>query len=154
MGNAAIQGDVWSGSPLGWAELQEPLLTPIYEAVLKYVDVRGGQTVLDVGCGSGLYCHLAAKHGAQVAGIDTAAGLIEVAKSRTPSGDFRVGEMEELPFDDGAFDLVTGFNSFQFASEPANALRQAQRVVKSTGKSPWRFGIVPRIAKRLLSSRP
>jgi 2-polyprenyl-3-methyl-5-hydroxy-6-metoxy-1,4-benzoquinol methylase len=134
VGTAIIQGDVWSGSPHDWAELQEPLFRPIYEAVLKQAGVRSRQCVLDVGCGSGLFCNVAAKHGAQVAGIDAAPGLIEVAKSRTPSGDFRVGEMEELPFDDGVFDLVTGFNSFQFASEPANALRQAQRVVKPTGK--------------------
>jgi SAM-dependent methyltransferase len=129
-----MQGDVWSGSPHDWAELQEPLFTPIYEAVLKHANVRAGQRVLDVGCGSGLFCHVAAKLGAQVAGIDAAPKLIEIAKSRTPDGDFRVGEMEELPFADGLFDLVTGFNSFQFASDPANALRQAQRVAKPTGK--------------------
>lgn len=46
MGTATIQGDVWSGLPHDWAELQAPLLTPIYEAVLKYGEVRGGQTLL------------------------------------------------------------------------------------------------------------
>lgn len=133
MGTAAIQGDVWSGSPHDWADLQEPLFTPFYEAVLTRADIRAGQRVLDIGCGSGLFCHLAAKRRAEVAGIDAAPKLIDIARSRTPSGDFRVGEMEELPFPDGLFDLVTGFNSFQYAADPINALRQAKRTAKPTG---------------------
>jgi len=50
--------------------------------------------VLDVGCGSGLFCQVAAKYGAQMAGIGVALKLIEIAKTRTTSGDFRVGEMQ------------------------------------------------------------
>jgi SAM-dependent methyltransferase len=134
MGTASVQGDIWSGAPRDWAELQEPLFTPIYEAVLKGANVGHGQHVLDVGCGSGLFCQLAAKRGAQVAGVDAAPKLIEIARGRTPKGDFHVGEMEELPFADKTFDLVTGFNAFQFAADPANALRQAQRVAKPSGK--------------------
>jgi SAM-dependent methyltransferase len=105
----------------------------MYEAVLKNATIGDGQRVLDVGCGSGLFGQVAAKRGAQVAGIDAAPKPIEIARERTPSGDFRVGEMEELPFADVTFDLVTGFNSFQFAADPANALRQAQRVTKPSG---------------------
>lgn len=134
MGTASIQGDVWSGSPQDWSELQEPLFRPLYDAVLQHADIRAGQRVLDVGCGSGLFCRVAAEHGAQVAGIDAAPKLIEIARSGTPAGDFHIGEMEQLPFADGLFDLVTGFNSFQFAADPANALRQAQRVTKPAGK--------------------
>src|ERR1700674_4372917 len=117
MGTASAQGDIWSGAPRDWAELQEPLFAPIYEAVLKAANVKSGDKVLDVGCGSGLFCQLAAKRGAQVAGVDAAPKLIEIARERTPKGDFHVGEMEELPFADKTFDLVTGFNAFQFAAD-------------------------------------
>ena len=110
------------------------MFIPMNEAVWTSAKVRAGQQVLDVGCGSGLFCHLAAKRDAQVAGTDAAPKLIEIAKSRTSSGDFRVGEMEELPFADGLFDLVTGFISFQYASDPINALRQVRRLVKPTGE--------------------
>ncbi len=41
-----------------------------------------------------------------------------------------MGEMEALPYDDGAFDVVTGFNSFQFAATPANALKEARRTAR------------------------
>ena len=45
-----------------------------------------------------------------------------------PDADLMAGEMESLPFGDDAFDIVTGFNAFQFAADPAHALREAGRV--------------------------
>lgn len=134
MGTATIQGDLWSGSPHDWAEFQEPVCTPLFNAVLDAAGVGAGQRVLDVGCGSGLFCYLAAQRGAQVAGVDASTGMLDIAKSRTPAGDFHVGEMEDLQFGDDTFDLVAGFNSFQFAADPVNALRQAKRVAKPNGK--------------------
>ncbi len=63
-----------------------------------------------------------------VAGLDASEALIGIARERVPEGDFRTGEMETLPHADEAFDLVTGFSSFQFAADPAAALREAARV--------------------------
>jgi SAM-dependent methyltransferase len=133
MGTAALQGDLWSGNPRDWAELQEPQFAPLYRAVLDSAGIGAGAKVLDIGCGSGVFCAQAAQRGAAVAGIDAAEGMIAVARERTPSGDFRIGEMEELPFADASFDLVSGFNSFQFAADPVNALRQARRVAQPSG---------------------
>jgi SAM-dependent methyltransferase len=134
MGTASVQADLWNGNPRDWAEFQEPLFAPMYRAVLDSTGVGAGSRVLDVGCGSGLFCSLAAKQGATVAGIAAAEGLLAIARERTPAGDFRTGEMEELPFADAKFDLVSGFNSFQFAADPVNALKQAKRVAKPAGK--------------------
>lgn len=134
MGTAAAQGDVWSGNPRDWADLQEAFFAPMYRVVLDRAGVRPGQHILDVGCGAGLFCALAAERGATVAGLDAAPGLIALARERTTAGDFRQGEMEELPFADATFDLVSGFNSFQYAADPVNALKQAKRVVAPTGQ--------------------
>ena len=134
MGTAAVQGDLWSGNPRDWAEQQERFFAPIYQAVLDRARTAAGMRVLDVGCGAGLFCAMAAQRGAQVAGLDAADGLLGLARERTPGGDFRNGDMEELPFADGAFDLVTGFNSFQFAAQPIEALKQARRVAKPDGQ--------------------
>jgi SAM-dependent methyltransferase len=60
--------------------------------------------------------------------------MIEVARERLPDGDFRVGDMESLPWPDGSFDAVTGFNSFQFARNPVTALADARRVLAPGGK--------------------
>jgi SAM-dependent methyltransferase len=137
MGTAAVQGKLWGTSPRNWADYQEVFFTPIYNAILDRSGITAGSAglrVLDVGCGAGLFCALAAKRGATVSGLDAAEALLDVARKRTPSGDFRQGEMEELPFADGTFDIVTGFNSFQYAADPVNALRQARRVSKPSAK--------------------
>jgi SAM-dependent methyltransferase len=87
-------------------------------------------SVLDIGCGSGEFLQIAAEQGANVSGLDAAAGLLAVARKRVPSGDLREGEMTTLPWPDHTFDLVTGFNSFQYAHDFIQALREARRVVK------------------------
>jgi SAM-dependent methyltransferase len=56
--------------------------------------------------------------------------LIGLARERVPDADLRVGDMEALPYDDDTFDLVTGFNSFFFATDMGRALREAGRVAK------------------------
>jgi SAM-dependent methyltransferase len=86
--------------------------------------------VLDIGCGVGAFLRLVAARGAEPFGIDASEALIEFARERLPSADLRVGEMEDLPYDDNTFDLVTGFNSFFFANDMVGALREARRVAK------------------------
>ena len=68
-----------------------------------------------------------------MSGVDAAENLLAIARSRVPTGEFRVADIEELPFMDATFDLVTGFNSFQYAANPDAALAQAKRVAKSRG---------------------
>ncbi|MBB95692.1 MAG: hypothetical protein CML68_14020 [Rhodobacteraceae bacterium] len=46
-------------------------------------------------------------------------------------GTFLCGDIEELPFDDATFDIVSGFNSFQYAGNPGAAT--ASRALNSTG---------------------
>ncbi len=79
---------------------------------------------LDVGCGSGLAAQIAARRGAEVSGIDAADALLEIARARTPKGTFERGDLESLPFADKTFDVVTGFNSFQYAGNPSSRSRK------------------------------
>ena len=53
---------------------------------------------------------------------------------RLPEADLREGDMEELPFEEDAFDAVIGVNAFQFAGEPGRALREAARVLGPGGR--------------------
>ncbi len=84
--------------------------------------------MLDVGCGTGGFCAFVASRGALVAGADAAADRIASARERVPDGDFEVALMEQLPWTDGAFNVVTGFNSFQYALDVPAALGEAARV--------------------------
>src|ERR1700722_10167719 len=70
---------------------------------------------------------------ANVSGIDASAAFIAIARQRLPGRDFRVGEMEALPHADASFDVVTGFNAFQYAASPRNALVEARRVLRPKG---------------------
>ena len=60
--------------------------------------------------------------------------MIEIARGRLPGADLRVGAMERLPWADDGFDLVTGFNAFQFAADFGSALAEARRVTRPGGQ--------------------
>jgi len=133
MGSAEVQGELWGARARDWADLQELSMRPLYEAAFKATHLGKDRAILDVGCGAGLALQIALGHGARAAGIDAAKSLVALAQMRCPNADIRVGEIEELPFPDHGFDIVTGFNSFQYASEPVRALTEARRVAKTNG---------------------
>jgi SAM-dependent methyltransferase len=131
-GSALRWGPLWGARPDDWA-LSEDQQVPTYEEALRHVALEPGQRVLDIGCGVGAFLRLVAARGAEPFGIDASESLLELARRRLPDADLRVGEMENLPWDDGSFDLVTGFNSFFFANDMVAALREARRVAKPGG---------------------
>jgi SAM-dependent methyltransferase len=130
---AASNGRLWGARARDWAELLEPSVAPMCEEVLNRTGLGAGTHYLDIGCGAGMAAERAAARGAHVTGLDASEGFLALARERVPRGDFRVGDMEELPFAADQFDVVTGFNSIQFAGNPAIALAEARRVVKPTG---------------------
>jgi SAM-dependent methyltransferase len=131
---APTEGPAWSAGALGWVEHWAGFAAPAREAVARAAGIEAGPSVLDVGCGSGELCELAASRGARVSGIDAAAELVEFARRRVPEADLRVGPIEQLPWPDESFDLVTGFNAFQFAADFVAALAEAGRVMRSGGR--------------------
>jgi SAM-dependent methyltransferase len=134
MSTAQVQGELWSAQARNWANFLERWHAPLYQSVFDRVGIIRGTRLLDIGCGAGLAAQLAAELGAQVSGIDAAPAFIEIARERLPDGDFRVGDMEELPYADASFDVVTGFNSFQHAANLVAALSEAKRVARSGGR--------------------
>jgi SAM-dependent methyltransferase len=128
MGSAQIQGRLWGAAATDWAQLVEPLMTPLFEAVFDELQVGPETRLLDAGCGSGLALRLAHKRGATVTGLDASAELLEVARERVPTADLREGDLEELPFPDATFNAATAFNSVQYAADPVAALRELRRV--------------------------
>lgn len=126
-------GRLWGHAAEDWANIQEATLDPVFEAVLDRTGVGSGTRYLDLGSGAGKATVLASARGATVAGLDAAAPMLAIARSRLPQADFRQGDLEDLPYDDAAFDVVTAFNAIQYAATPANALREAGRVASASG---------------------
>jgi SAM-dependent methyltransferase len=134
MNTKEVQGKLWSISPQNWSKHFEPYLLPMYKKVLEQVNLSEDDLVLDAGCGSGLFSSMAIETGAQVIGIDAAPGLLEVARQRNPQNYFMEEDLEAMPFANNSFNVVTGFNSFQYAGNFENALLEAKRVLKPGGR--------------------
>lgn len=80
---------------------------------LRVAAIRPGETVLDVGCGTGVLTRLAAEATGQAGsavGIDPGADMIRVARAQArhagSAAGFKVAAIEQLPFDDAGFDVV------------------------------------------------
>ncbi|MFI9455252.1 class I SAM-dependent methyltransferase [Amycolatopsis sp. NPDC052450] len=130
---ATPAGEHWSTHARDWTDVQERTIHPAWLAVLNELTPAPGEPVLDLGCGAGGFTRLAARRGVKVSGLDASATLAGIARTRTPAGDFRAGDMNRIPFPDAEFFAVTAFNSLHFAQDPARAVEEAIRVARPGG---------------------
>lgn len=111
---------------------------------------HAGMRVLDVGCGTGVQLQRYAEAGCVVAGIDLSEAMLTRARARLGRAtDLRVGDATRLPFDNGAFDLVTATLVLHEVPTAARdvAVKEMQRVLAANGRllvtdfhpGPWRF---------------
>jgi SAM-dependent methyltransferase len=100
--------------------------------LIEAAGIRGGDRVLDVGCGTGqLTQALAATVGAEnVAAIDPSAGVVEVCRARVPTADVRVASAEDLPFEDAEFDAVLAQLVVNLVDDPPGAVTEMARVAR------------------------
>ena len=152
-------GRAWGARALDWAYLFEPYARPANEVLFDRLDVRAGVRLVDIACGSGLAASYASRRGAQASGLDASDALIQIARERTPGGDFRVGDMSALPFADASFDVATSFNGIWKGCEPA--LAEARRVLRPAGRLGLTFwgrydqlGLLPYFLKIIELSPP
>lgn len=134
MSTKQIQGKLWSVAPQYWSNYFEPYFLPLYKKTLEQLNLTEEDSLLDAGCGSGMFSHIAISTGAHVTGMDAASGLLTVARERNPGYNFLEEDLEAMPFTNEAFDYVTGFNSFQYAGNFSAALAEAKRVLKPGGR--------------------
>ncbi len=149
----------WGARALEWAYLFEPYAQPANDLLLRNLGVGEGTDFCDIACGSGLAANTANRRGATVAGLDASEALIRIAQTRTPAGDFHVGDMNALPFTDDCFDVVTSFNGIWKGCE--GGLDEARRVLREDGAfgmtfwgSPRRMGLLPYFLKIVELSPP
>ncbi len=109
-----------------------------------------GTTLLDVGCGPGtITCDLARRVApGAVVGIDASEAVVaeargEAGRSGPPFPAFEVGNLFDLPFADGAFDVVHAHQVLQHVGDPVAALREMGRVCRPGGTVAARDGDYP-----------
>ena len=110
----------------------------IGERLCESVDVSAGQKVLDVAAGNGNASLAAARRGCEVTATDYVDHLLERAARRAEAEGLplttRVADAEDLPFDDGSFDVVLSTVGVMFTPNPERAAAELLRVVRPGGK--------------------
>ncbi|MHA6763098.1 class I SAM-dependent methyltransferase [Streptacidiphilus sp. PAMC 29251] len=123
-----------------WAEIQERMLVPLYEAVYERLEVGPATSVLGLGCRSGLALLLAAGRGAEVVGLEPEAELRSLAQDRSLrvmgdvyrefSPDSHDGGSQPHP---AAHSLVTAFEHLSCTADPQALVRDAARLTAPGG---------------------
>jgi ubiquinone/menaquinone biosynthesis C-methylase UbiE len=110
----------------------------IGERLCESVDVSAGQTVLDVAAGNGNAALAAARRGCDVTATDYVESLLERARRRADADGVplttQVADAEDLPFEDGSFDVVLSTVGVMFTPNPERAAAELLRVVRPGGR--------------------
>ena len=96
-------------------------------------------TIADLGAGDGTFALLLAQRARLVIAVDSSARMLEVGREQAArhgieNVEFRLGDMEELPVDDAAVDLVFFSQSLHHALHPERAVQQAARILRPGGR--------------------
>jgi SAM-dependent methyltransferase len=108
------------------------------ESLAEAVDVRAGERVLDVAAGNGNASLAAARRFAKVTSTDYVPALLEKGRARAGGEglpvQFQEADAEDLPFDDGSFDVALSTFGAMFTPDHARAAREMLRVVRNGGR--------------------
>jgi ubiquinone/menaquinone biosynthesis C-methylase UbiE len=108
-------------------------------ALLRALPFAYGLRLLEVGCGRGVGLTELARRcrPSRLVGVDIACDLIDLAKARLDhrgvSAELHVGDVRQLPFADGDFDVVIDFGTCYHIDQPGAALREIARVLDAGG---------------------
>jgi ubiquinone/menaquinone biosynthesis C-methylase UbiE len=120
------------------AETEANLINGYYTrpAMLDLAGDVAGRRILDAGCGSGPLSAALRDRGATVTGVDSSAGMLELARRRLgPDADLRLADLGgPLPFCDGAFDDVIACLVLHYLQDWTAPLAELRRVLKPGGR--------------------
>lgn len=109
---------------------------------LGFFDFQESDRVLDIGCGGGATLARMAGHivSGHLTGIDYSGTSVEMSRElntdavKSGKMDILEGSVEQLPFEDGAFDKIITVESFYFWPNPVENLKEVHRVLKKGGR--------------------
>ena len=122
--NVATEYDQWYQRPEGqYTDALEKLLFQ------RLVQPQRGQSLLEVGCGTGHNLEFFSELGLHVTGIDSSEPMLQMAAKRLrPDARLLLEEATRLAFDNNSFDIVVLITVLEFLPDPAGALKEAARV--------------------------
>lgn len=117
------------------------ILGPAARALVEWSDLQEGETIVDIGCGTGAAARFATEQvgsSGRVSGVDLNAGMIDVARSLPPVPGAAIEWLEnsayQLPFTDGEFEVALCAQTLQFLEDRPRGLAEIYRILKPGGR--------------------
>ena len=130
---AEREKDGWANPEIAEAYIQGfgPIVDEAGQSHLSVIEP--GSKVLDLCCGHGALTSVLVGRGHDVTGLDFSSEMLDRAKTKAPGADLRLGDAQDLPFEDDSFDaVVCNFGMMHIPDQP-KALTEVARVLKSNG---------------------
>src|SRR5262249_34732849 len=115
-------------------ELVAEMFAPIHDRLVEKLAPRPGERWLDIATGTREVAARAARAGAHVTARDFAPGLIEKARRGTEPVCWEVGDAQQLPHEDAAFDVVASCFGLIFAPDAERVVSECRRVLRPGGR--------------------
>lgn len=125
--HSAVQSYLkWAQSPTGAYALAHE------RALLQHMVSswpRRGHSLLEVGCGVGIFLETLWESGFDISGLDTSPAMLEAARERLGNrAELHIGSAEHLPFEDNSYDYVALLTMLEFVENPQLVVEEAFRV--------------------------
>jgi ubiquinone/menaquinone biosynthesis C-methylase UbiE len=138
-----VQRYGWDRASLYYEGYWQQQLKPVQDLLMEWADIRPGDKILDVACGTGLVslrARAAAGDQGYVLGTDISEKMVELATSRSKEKfssalDYKHMDAESLQIEEGQFDIVLCALGLMYFPDPYQALREMYRVLKPGGKA-------------------
>lgn len=124
--------DAWYGTPRGrWIGDTE------YRMAHRLIAPQAGESLLDVGCGTGWFSRRFAADGLAVTGLDPNPEWLNYARGRSPGIEWVEGDARALPFAEAGFDHVVSIAALCFIEDERQALAEIVRVARRRFAVGW-----------------
>lgn len=135
-GEPTMGAQAWNS---GFYDGKLDYVSELGRGVVDLLDPKPGETVVDLGCGTGDLAHEIAVRGAAVIGIDLSADMIEAAGRKYPEIDIRVGDAEDFTLERPA-DTVFSNAALHWMRRPERVVRCVWNALKPGGRFVAEFG--------------
>jgi ubiquinone/menaquinone biosynthesis C-methylase UbiE len=106
----------------------------MYKKVALKIEKFKNESILDLGCGKGLFLEIIKDYKSKLYGADISPEMIKYAQERVGNYvELKVADSENLPWGDNTFDIIVCILSFHHYSNPEKSLEEMKRVLKNNG---------------------
>jgi SAM-dependent methyltransferase len=130
----AFEVDGWERCAAHYGDFAGRVTSRLVDPLLDAAGIGPGVRALDIATGPGYVATAAAERGARVIGVDVAAAMVALARSRHPGLDVRQADAESLPFDDGTFDAIVSNFLVPHLARHDRAVAEFARVLAPGGR--------------------